>query len=138
MLEIVKILNNAGIDAIELSGGTVNPEGKFSSTRTFDPSFPEEEGYYVEVAKKYKQISKIPLILVGGFRSYERISQIISDGIADFVSMGRPLVCEPNLPGRWKSGDKRRAECTSCDKCRAAALSGDGLRCVLKNKESVM
>jgi len=132
MIEYVKILNNAGIDAIEMSGGTVNPDGKYSSTRTFDPSSDKEEGYYMEEAVKYKQISKIPLILVGGFRSYERTSQVLSDGIADFVSFGRPLVCEPNLPGRWKQGDKRRAECISCDKCRAAALSG-GIRCVSRD-----
>jgi 2,4-dienoyl-CoA reductase-like NADH-dependent reductase (Old Yellow Enzyme family) len=132
MLEIVELLKDSGIDAIELSSGTVHPEGKYTSTRTFDPSSPEEEGYYVEEAKRYKQISKIPLILVGGFRSFERVSQILSDGTADFVSIGRPFIREPNLPERWKSGDKRRAECVSCDKCRTAAASGEGLKCVSK------
>ena len=132
MLEIVGLLSNSGIDAIELSSGTVHPNGKYSSTRTFDPSSPEEEGYYVNEAKRYKAISKIPLILVGGFRSYERVSQVLNDGIADFVSMARPLIREPNLPERWKSGDKRRAECISCDKCRAKAMSGEGLKCAIK------
>ncbi|MCL2767140.1 MAG: NADH:flavin oxidoreductase [Synergistaceae bacterium] len=134
MLEIVKSLENSGIEAIELSGGTVHPDGKYNSTRTFDPSCPEEEGYYIEAAKKYKEISKIPLILVGGFRSYERISQILSDGIADFVSMSRPLICEPNLPKRWKASranNKRRAKCISCNGCRPTAVSGKGLRCIV-------
>ena len=137
MLEIVKLLEKSGIDAIEMSGGTVHPEGQYNSSRKFNPSSPEEEGYYIEEAKKYKQISKIPLILVGGFRSYERISQVLKDGIADFVSMSRPLICEPNLPNRWKASKavkKRRAKCISCDGCRAIALTGAGLQCV-KNKK---
>ena len=131
MIEIVKLLSSSGIDAIELSSGTVHPSGKYTSTRTFDPSTPEEEGYYVKEAKLYKENSKIPLILVGGFRSYERVSQVLNDGITDFVSFARPLIREPNLPERWKSGDKRRAECISCDKCRAAAMSGKGLKCAI-------
>ena len=138
MLEIVKLLKKSGIDAIELSGGTVHPDGKYTSTRKYDPSSPEEEGYYMEEAKKYKQISKIPLMLVGGFRSFERISQVLNDGLADFVSMCRPLICEPNLPKRWKASKadkKRRAKCISCDGCRAAALSGEGLRCVVQDKK---
>jgi 2,4-dienoyl-CoA reductase-like NADH-dependent reductase (Old Yellow Enzyme family) len=133
MLEIVDLLKNSGIDAIELSGGTVHPKGKYTSTRIFDPSSPDEEGYYVKEAKRYKKISKIPLILVGGFRSFERISQILSDGIADFVSIGRPLIREPNLPERWESGDIRRAECISCNMCRTAAASGEGLKCAAEN-----
>jgi len=135
MLEVVKLLEGSGIDAIELSGGTVNPDGKYTSTRTYDPSSPEEEGYYIEEAKKYKEISKIPLMLVGGFRSLERISQILSDGIADFVSLGRPLIREPGLPKRWKSkktDNKHRAECISCNGCRATAASGEGIKCVVK------
>ncbi|MCL1941282.1 MAG: NADH:flavin oxidoreductase [Synergistaceae bacterium] len=133
MLEIVKLLENSGIDAIELSGGAVHPEAKYMSSRKFDPSSLEEEGYYMEEAKEYKKISKIPLILVGGFRSHERISQVLSDGIADFVSMSRPFIREPNLPERWKAGDTRRAECISCDGCRAPAVSGEGLKCVVKD-----
>ena len=139
MLEIVKLLENSGIDAIELSGGTVNHDGKYTSTRTFDPASPENEGYYIEEAQRYKQISQIPLILVGGFRSLERISQILNDEIADFVSMGRPLVREPKLPKRWKSrktDNKHRSECISCNGCGAAAMSGKGLKCVLKGKRN--
>jgi len=136
MLEIVKLLNNSGLAAIEMSGGVVHPNAKYTSARKFDPSSPEEEGYYIDEAKRYKQISKIPLILVGGFRSYERISQVLSDGIADFVSMARPLIREPNLPERWKSGDTRRAECVSCEGCRALAAAGKGLKCAILDAKS--
>jgi 2,4-dienoyl-CoA reductase-like NADH-dependent reductase (Old Yellow Enzyme family) len=132
MIEIVGLLSKSGIDAIELSSGTVHPSGKYTSTRSFDPSSPEEEGYYVKEAIEYKKNSKIPLILVGGFRSYERVSQVLNDGIADFVSIARPLIREPHLPQRWKSGDIRRAECISCDKCRSMAMSGAGLKCAKK------
>ncbi|MHA2062561.1 MAG: NADH:flavin oxidoreductase, partial [Candidatus Sifarchaeia archaeon] len=70
MLQVAAMLEKAGIDAIELSGGTVKAilEGKnnasFSRTE-------KKEVYYREAAKRYKANISVPLILVGGIRSFE-------------------------------------------------------------------
>ncbi len=49
------------------------------------------------------------------------------------VSMSRPLIREPGLIGRWKSGDRRKAECQSCNRCFMSARAGNGIFCEMKN-----
>ncbi len=57
------------------------------------------------------------MILVGGMRSPEVIEEVISDGIADMVSLCRPFIREPWLVKRWKEGDLSKAACISCNQC---------------------
>ena len=130
-LEVCAMLEKAGVDAIELSGGTVYASGNYSCMRTGVAKSPETESYYREAAARYKQRIGIPLLLVGGIRSLEGAGSIVRDGIADFISMCRPLICEPDLIGRWKIGYTRPAECISCNGCIGPARKGSGLQCVL-------
>jgi 2,4-dienoyl-CoA reductase-like NADH-dependent reductase (Old Yellow Enzyme family) len=48
---------------------------------------------------------------------------------ADFISMARPLIREPGLPGKWERGDSREARCTSCNLCLGEIDRGGPLRC---------
>lgn len=130
-LEVCAMLEKAGVDAIEMSGGTVYASGNYSCMRTGVAKSPEGETYYREAAARYKQRIGIPLLLVGGIRSLEGAESIVHDGIADFISMCRPLICEPDLIGRWKTGHRLPAECISCNGCIRPALNGSGLQCVL-------
>ncbi|MGO9020284.1 MAG: hypothetical protein ACLQVJ_18255 [Syntrophobacteraceae bacterium] len=59
--------------------------------------------YYLKAAKKFKEKVKVPIMLVGGIRSYAVAELIIREGIADCVSLSRPLIPEPDLINRWKS-----------------------------------
>jgi len=43
----------------------------------------------------------------------------------------RPLIYEPNLPNRWKSGDITPAKCISCNSCLAVMERGP-VYCVTK------
>jgi len=130
-LEVCAMLEKAGVDAIEMSGGTVYASGKYRSFRTGVAESPESESYYRETAVRYKQRIGIPLLLVGGIRSLEAAGSIVRDGIADFISMCRPLVSEPDLIGRWKTGYNKPALCISCNGCVGPALKGNGLQCIL-------
>lgn len=67
MLKTAILLEQAGVTAIELSGGTVQ-SGKMIPAR-LGRIDPENEGYYKEDARYFKNKISIPLILVGGFRS---------------------------------------------------------------------
>ena len=53
----------------------------------------------------------------------------MGSGEADFISMARPLIREPGLPGRWERGDRREARCTSCNRCLGEIDRGKPLRC---------
>ena len=118
-----------GIDAIEVSGGTPG-SGKLGAAR---PNIrePGDEAYFLPQAQAIRRAApSVPLILVGGMRSPEIMEEILEAGTADYFSMSRPLIREPGLPARWKSGDLRRAACISCLGCFGPARKGEGIRCV--------
>lgn len=123
----------AGLDAIELSGGLLTG-GKLSPSRSGINSS-DKEAYFREELKSFKAELNIPLILVGGIRSFEVADRLVEDGHADYISMCRPLIREPDLINRWKSGDIRKAECKSDNLCFGPALDGSGVYCVTKNRE---
>jgi 2,4-dienoyl-CoA reductase-like NADH-dependent reductase (Old Yellow Enzyme family) len=128
-LEVCAMLEKAGVDAIEMSGGT--PPGKYRSFRTGVAESPESESYYREAAARYQQRIGIPLLLVGGIRSLEAAESIVRDGVADYISLCRPLISEPDLVGRWKAGYTKPALCISCNGCVGPARNGSGVQCVL-------
>ena len=57
------------------------------------------------------------------------ISRILSDGLADYVALCRPLIREPDLINRWKNGDLKRSKCISCNGCFDTAAEGTGVAC---------
>lgn len=133
MLEVAALLEDEGIDAIELSGGTLH-SGKLNPVRTGKIDTQEKEVYYLEEAKSYKEKIKVPLMLVGGIRSYSVAERLVNDGMADYISLCRPLIREPDLIRRWRSGDTERATCLSDNLCIDAVRNGERLYCVAKDR----
>lgn len=131
-LQVGAMLQEGGIDAIELSGGTI-VSGKFNPSRPGILS-EEKEAYFRDAAKIFKEKLQVPLILVGGIRSFPVAEQLIEEGYADYISMSRPLIREPNLVNRWKSGDLSKAACLSDGKCWGPLIAGEGIRCVVQQE----
>jgi len=130
MLFVAEQMARGGIDAIEMSGGTIYASGAFSSIRTGAFDTPEKEVFYREAAARYKKSIGVPLMLVGGIRSFEVAEKLVSEGFADYISLSRPLIREPALINRWRSGDLSRATCISDNACFGPAVKGEGLYCV--------
>lgn len=128
MLQVCAMLENAGVDAIEMSGGTVYVSGAYSCVRMGQ----DQDVYYKDAAARYKEKIGTPLMLVGGIRSSEAAEQIVRDGLADYISMSRPLIREPDLINRWKSGDTEPATCVSCNGCFGAGIKGEGVHCIFE------
>jgi 2,4-dienoyl-CoA reductase-like NADH-dependent reductase (Old Yellow Enzyme family) len=128
-VQVASMLGKASVNAIELSGGTVASPEKLMPVRPGKLT-PKHEVYYREAAMLYKQKVTIPLMLVGGIRSYGVADALVQNGIADYISMSRPLICEPSLIKRWRKGDRRAAECVSDNACFAPASDGRGVYCV--------
>jgi 2,4-dienoyl-CoA reductase-like NADH-dependent reductase (Old Yellow Enzyme family) len=131
-LKVGAMLDAGGIDAIELSGGTLL-SGHLSPSRA-KISSEEKEAYFKEAATAFKEKVTVPLILVGGVRSFQVAENLIIGGVADYISMCRPLIREPNLIKRWESGDLRRAQCVSDNQCFGPARDGEGIYCVVDRK----
>jgi 2,4-dienoyl-CoA reductase-like NADH-dependent reductase (Old Yellow Enzyme family) len=127
-VQIGLMLDSAGIDAIELSGGT-GASGKLRPVRTGIKS-EEQEAYFETAAKAFREKIQVPLMLVGGIRSYAVAQRIVSQNIADCISMSRPLIREPDLINRWKAGDRSRATCLSDNRCFVPIRKGEGVYCV--------
>lgn len=103
-----EMLARVGIDAIEVSGNyTSRPHVRAGVN----------EAYFKDAALRLKALVATPVILVGGLRSLETLTDLVArDGI-DYVSLSRPLLCEPNLVARWQAGDVRPSCCRSCNAC---------------------
>ena len=127
------LMASAGLDAIELSGGTILG-GKLSPSRP-NINKPEKEAYFRNAANALKTKLDIPLILVGGIRSADVAEALLGNGTADFFAMSRPLIREPDLINRWKSGDRTPARCLSDNLCFGPGLTGKGICCVTEKRE---
>jgi 2,4-dienoyl-CoA reductase-like NADH-dependent reductase (Old Yellow Enzyme family) len=126
------LMEAAGLDAVELSSGMTR-FARFGSARQGITSR-KTEAYNQQEAALFKQRLKIPLILVGGIRSLPVAERLVGEGVCDFISMSRPFIREPDLVNRWRSGDRRKAACTSDNLCYGPARSGEGLYCVTAAK----
>jgi len=145
-VEIAKMLEDAGCDAIEVSCGAADG---FSTLRASE--FPTDavlkctskfkdaniitktllpfilpyavplrtpiDNYNVCAANEIKQRVNIPVIVVGGIRRSSDIQQIISRGMADYVAMSRAFIIEPDIVNKFKDKLQAESECISCCYC---------------------
>jgi 2,4-dienoyl-CoA reductase-like NADH-dependent reductase (Old Yellow Enzyme family) len=125
--EYAPVLEEAGYGAIEVTGGAVG--GSHDSRGALDKS-QWFEGYYLQGAATVKGATHLPVSAVGGIRKLDMIERILSEGIADMISLSRPLIREPDLIHRWTKGDKAPARCISCNGCLTMMMKGNGLFCV--------
>lgn len=117
MLEACKRL---GVELVECSG--VDFVAK-SRTETL---------YYLDRVAALRQKVDIPLSLVGGVRSLADMEAVLASGI-DMVSLGRPLICEPDLVPKLLAGQEK-SRCLSCNKCFVLPHVKAGLRCVFQRQ----
>lgn len=122
---VVAALAGMGIDAVEISGGlggkkVVNVRKGIRSE--------DREGYFSPLAQEARPHTELPIILVGGFRSRSVMERVLADGHADFVSLCRPLISEPDLPSQFKLGLKEKSRCLSANNCWAKG-AGEGIAC---------
>ena len=128
-----KKLAEVGIDAIEVSAGTP-ASGEIGPAREKILK-PEKEAYNLPLAHRIKEEVNCPVMVVGGFRSYEVAERTIKDDGMDYIAMARPLIREPGLANRWLQGDRSPATCISCNSCFMPGLEEGGIYCVIEKKE---
>ena len=132
----------SGFDAIEVSGGTWDCLARTEEELGFFPvplpesririDDPAKQSYFLPYTMTLDL--KIPVMLVGGNRSVERMEDILNNSPIDFMSLCRPLISEPDLPNRWLSGDgPETARCQSCNGCLLTLTKGP-VRCLAPKK----
>lgn len=121
-IETARCLAQEGVDAIEISLGI----GSLAQLAREDK---KEQAYFRDWTAAVKRALNVPVMAVGGIRSLELSSDILASGDADFISLCRPFIREPDLLLRWQRGDTQPAKCLSCNKCHAIIRKGNPLAC---------
>lgn len=95
-LEVVRMLDRERIDLLEISGGTYEKLAFFElnndANRQMKESTKRREAYFIDFAKKVRAISAVPLMITGGFRSYDFCNEVIEKGEVDLIGMARPFI----------------------------------------------
>jgi len=157
LLAAVRILQDCGCDAIEVSCGygdflyTVRmpkmpidavlglmpgyrdkPAFQKWLLRTVAPvlgkSFTPLHNYNVGAAELVKRTVSIPVIVVGGIRNLQDITGIITRKDIDCVSLSRPFIIEPDIVERFRQGRQDRSRCIDCGYCLIGSANHP-LRC---------
>lgn len=86
------------------------------------------ENFNVDNAAIIKKNVSVPVIVVGGIHKVSDMEDILSDRKADFVSMCRPFICEPDLAKKLKNGQSE-AKCIMCNYC-GLVIEKEPTRCL--------
>ena len=114
---IASRLGDFGINAIEVSGGIQEGCHQWSANIRSGVRSESAEAYFLDNARRMRVVSSLPLMLVGGLRSKSVMERVVEEDGMDFVSMCRPLINDPQLPNKLRSGQAERATCISCNLC---------------------
>jgi len=104
-LEVVGALVEAGIDLLEVSGGTYSSAAMLGVSSEVRESTRQREAYFLDYALRVRAAHPtLPLMLTGGFRTAEAMNDAVASGGIDIVGLGRPLTLEPDVPGALLDG----------------------------------
>ena len=112
-IKIAKALEGAGIAAFDVSAGNLNI--KASCVRAIPGAF-IQDGHLAGHAKKIKEALSIPVIVAGKIRDPWLAEQILSEGKADFIAVGRGLLSDPDWAMKARKGKPEQIrKCISCN-----------------------
>jgi 2,4-dienoyl-CoA reductase-like NADH-dependent reductase (Old Yellow Enzyme family) len=105
-VQVVRWLSDAGIDLLEVSGGTYEQLEFF---KAHDPdeirdSTRAREAMFLEYAKSIKAAANMPVMVTGGFRTQAGMQAALSEGHTDMIGIARPFCLDPDFPNRMMSG----------------------------------
>lgn len=101
-VRVVRWLGDAGIDLLEISGGTYEQTEflKIREESEIRGSTREREAMFLEYAKSIKAVAKMPVMVTGGFRTLAGMEAALQDGHTDMIGLARPFCLEPDFPKR--------------------------------------
>ncbi len=110
-LQVARWLEEAGVDLIEISGGTyeqpklLGVEGiEAEEKQNVRESTLMREAYFVDFAMAMQEQVTIPLMVTGGFRRRDAMEQAVASGGADVIGLGRPMCVVTDAPAQLLEG----------------------------------
>ena len=125
-IQLVKLLEGK-VDLLHCSCG-MNTARYFTTTHPsgFLPDTPNVQ--YAEAIKKSG--TSIPVVAIGAIQNLEQAEEIIASGKADFVSIARGVIADPELANKAYDGKPEDVRpCIKCFKCHDGACYYDHFVC---------
>ena len=91
-LTVIGMLDQEGIDLLEISGGTYENVVFFMMNEDVDSSTHKREAYFIDFATQVRKVASVPLLITGGFRSFDFCNKVLSHGELDLIGMVRPFI----------------------------------------------
>lgn len=152
-VETCRQLDTAGINGIEISGG-IGEQGLVSLRGDIPKDIAVRgrniilrfimglllnsyikksaffEGYFSTQAAEVKRNVGVPVISVGGMRNPDKMEAMLDQGDADFISLSRPFIRQPNLVNLIEKDKSDPIRCDNCNRCTLEVIMHfNPLRC---------
>ena len=116
MLYLAPKFEAAGVVMLEVSGGV-----QYEGLQNILPSHSQKIGMNVYEASEIKKVVNIPVFVVGKINDVRYAADLVERGLVDGVSMGRPLLADPDLPK--KAYENRFDDITPCGSCGGRCIT---------------
>ena len=109
VIAVFKAIDEAGIDLIEISGGTYEaPAMAGAKADKRKVSTIAREAYFLDFAENIRKQVKCHLMVTGGFRTVAGMNAALDSGACEFIGIARPLAVETDLTDRLIAGQDVR------------------------------
>ncbi|MEM7490419.1 MAG: oxidoreductase [Pseudomonadota bacterium] len=95
-LDVVAALDGAGIDLLDISGGTYFPGATAASDAV--GSGP----YFLDFARRARARTTVPIMVTGGFKTRAQATDALATEYVDVIGLARAVILDPALPRRWR------------------------------------
>ncbi|MCP4713840.1 MAG: NADH:flavin oxidoreductase, partial [Deltaproteobacteria bacterium] len=113
-LWIMSELEKMGVSALHVDAGCYET-GWWPHPPQYQPP-----GCMTDIAQKVKQVVSVPVISVGRLQYPDVAEQVLAEGKADFIAIGRGLLAEPEWVNKVQCG--RTADIMPCIGCHEGCL----------------
>jgi len=106
-MQVARWLDEAGVDLLEVSGGNYESPAMAGSgelPKAQRQSSREREAYFIEYARRIREVTTMPILLTGGMRSRAVMEAALASGAVDMIGLARPMTYAPDLPARLLDG----------------------------------
>jgi 2-enoate reductase len=97
-IEIAKMLEAAGVNGLSINAGC------YETYNIAQPPTTQPRGNAVHLAEVTKKSVHIPVIASGKLGYADLAEQVLQEGKADFIGLGRYLLADPEWPNKVKEG----------------------------------
>jgi 2,4-dienoyl-CoA reductase-like NADH-dependent reductase (Old Yellow Enzyme family) len=99
-MQVVDVFSKAGIDLIEISGGTYEAAVMMGKKTTLKKSTEKREAYFLAYCEKVATLTSTPIMLTGGFRTRQAMDAALVSGACQVIGLARSIAVASDFPNQ--------------------------------------